>query len=60
MTSIFQATPRPGAGMTRAWLLGLRYVAIENIITLIRVVASDTGLGHSTGQGVTETVIGLR
>ena len=45
---------------TRAWLLRSRYVAIENIIALIRVVASHTGLGQSTGEGVTETVIGWR
>ena len=49
----FQATPRPGSGMTRAWLHGLSYVAIQNI-TSIRVVGSCTGLGHSTGEGVTE------
>jgi hypothetical protein len=43
--------------MTRAWLLRLRYVAIENIITSIRVVASYPGLGQSMGEGITETGI---
>jgi hypothetical protein len=46
--------------MTRAWLLRLRHVAIENIITLIRVVASCKGLGQIRGEGITETVIGYR
>lgn len=39
-------------------LLRLRYVAIKNIITSIRVVASYKGLKHSTGEGVTENIIG--
>jgi hypothetical protein len=54
----FQATPRPASVMARAWLLRLSYVAIENIITLIWVDPSYTGLGQSTGEGMTETVIG--
>ncbi len=60
MTSIFQATPRPASVMTRAWLPRLRYGAIENIITSIRVVASCKGLGQSMGEGINETVIGYR
>jgi hypothetical protein len=57
---IIPATPRPASVMIRAWLLRSRYVAIENIITSIRVVASYKGLGQSTGEGITETVIGYR
>jgi hypothetical protein len=54
----FQATPRPAPVMPRAWLPRLRYVAIEKIISLIRFEPSYAGLGHSTGEGVTETIIG--
>jgi len=54
---IIPATPRPASVMPRAWLPRSRYVAIENSITSIRVVASCTGLGQSTGEGITETVI---
>jgi len=45
------ATPRPASVMTRAWLLRLRYCAMENIIISIWVDPSYTGFGQSTGEG---------